>query len=58
MNNILIKILGQLKKFYEMKPQFISYTNDWFSVNNIVAETFTDNIYFNRGVIGGDNNYY
>ena len=58
MYSLMIKILIQLKKFYILKPQFVSYTNDWLSVNNLVAETFTSNIYFNRGVIGGDSNYY
>lgn len=58
MGSLLPRILVQMKKFYDMKPHIVSSTKDWNVVNAIIGETFFNNVFFNRSMIGGNNSYY
>lgn len=51
-------MLIEMKKLYTCKPQYIYGTHDWKIVNKIIAESFSNNLFFNRGMIGGNNQYF
>lgn len=48
----------QMKKLFSCKPKFIQGTQDWKIVNRIIAESFSNNLFFNRSMIGGNNRYF
>ena len=56
--SLLLRILIQLKRFMDLKPQFMTFTNNWSIPISIIAKTFTNNLYFNRSLIGGNKIYF
>lgn len=58
MGTLLVRVLVQMKKLFNSKMKYINGTQDWKIVNKIIAETFQNNLFFNRGMIGGNSKYF